>query len=55
MDLKKRGEEMRDFFDRKTEGYDEVHAKFTETKRLLTEHLREGDRIRTGSGRWYGP
>lgn len=42
MDLKKRGAEMRDFFDRKIDGYDEVHAKFTDTKRLLTENLREG-------------
>ncbi|MBO6052938.1 MAG: methyltransferase domain-containing protein [Clostridia bacterium] len=44
MDLKKRAEEMRTFFDRKTDGYDEVHAKFAGTKRLLTEGLPDGIR-----------
>lgn len=42
MDLKKRGREMKEFFDRKTDGYDEVHAAFAGTKRMLTENLDEG-------------
>ncbi|MBQ4638372.1 MAG: methyltransferase domain-containing protein [Clostridia bacterium] len=39
MDLKARSLEMREFFDRKTQGYDDVHAKFLETKKLLTQSL----------------
>ena len=42
MDLKKRAAEMKEFFDRKTEGYDDVHAVFAETKKLLADNLPEG-------------
>jgi tRNA (cmo5U34)-methyltransferase len=42
MDLKKRAAEMKEFFDRKTDGYDDVHAKFAATKKLLTDGLEEG-------------
>ena len=41
MDLKTRAEEMRSFFDRKIDTYDEVHAAFAETKKLLTDGLPE--------------
>lgn len=44
MDLDRRREEMRAFFDEKADGYDEVHAAFMGTKRLLTTHLPEGTR-----------
>ena len=42
MDLKKRGTEMKEFFDRKIDSYDDTHEKFAATKRLLTENLKEG-------------
>lgn len=42
MDLKTRAEEMRSFFDRKIDTYDEVHAAFAETKKLLTDGLPDG-------------
>lgn len=42
MDLKKRGAEMREFFDRRIDSYDDTHEKFAATKRLLTENLHEG-------------
>ncbi len=42
MDIKARGENMKKFFDQKVEGYDDVHAKYAETKALLTEVLPEG-------------
>ena len=42
MDLKTRAEEMRSFFDRKIDTYDEVHAAFAETKRMLTDCLPDG-------------
>ena len=42
MDLKTRAEEMRSFFGRKIDTYDEVHAAFAETKRLLTDCLPDG-------------
>ena len=42
MDLKARAEEMKTFFDRKIDSYDEVHAAFAVTKRMLTDALDEG-------------
>ena len=42
MDLIERRENMRWFFDTKSDGYDEVHAKFMGTKRMLTDALPEG-------------
>lgn len=39
MDLKKRGLEMKAFFDRKTVGYDDVHIAFMESKTALTDAL----------------
>jgi len=39
MDLKKRGLEMKAFFDRKTEGYDDVHIAFMGSKTALTDAL----------------
>ena len=41
MDLKKRGLEMKAFFDRKTEGYDDVHMAFMGSKTALTDALCE--------------
>ncbi len=41
MDLKKRGLEMKAFFDRKTEGYDDVHIAFMGSKTALTDALKE--------------
>ena len=41
MDLKKRGLEMKAFFDRKTDGYDDVHIAFMESKTALTDALKE--------------
>ena len=42
MDLKARTENMRQFFNRKIDTYDEVHEKFLETKALLASSLPEG-------------
>lgn len=42
MDLTGRAEEMRAFFDRKADGYDDVHLSFMETKRALTDALPDG-------------
>ena len=42
MDLKARAEEMKTFFDNKIDSYDDVHAAFSETKRMLTDGLDEG-------------
>ena len=42
MNLTERTEDMRGFFERKADGYDDVHLAFMETKRLLTEYLRDG-------------
>ena len=39
MDLNRRAAEMREFFDRKADGYDDVHAAFVMTKKLLTDVL----------------
>jgi len=39
MDLKERNQTLKEFFDRKTIGYDDVHIKFMESKRALTEVL----------------
>ncbi len=39
MDLKERNQTLKEFFDRKTIGYDDVHSKFMESKRALTEAL----------------
>ncbi len=41
MDLKERNQTLKEFFDRKTIGYDDVHIKFMESKRALTEALPE--------------
>ncbi len=41
MDLKERNQTLKEFFDRKTIGYDDVHSKFMESKRALTEALPE--------------
>lgn len=41
MDLYARSEEMKNFFDEKADGYDEVHAKFSDTKKWLTDVLME--------------
>lgn len=41
MDLKERNQTLKEFFDRKTIGYDDVHSKFMESKRALTEVLPE--------------
>ena len=37
MDLIERNEDMRDFFNRKSEGYDEVHEQFLTTKNQLID------------------
>ncbi len=42
MNLNERNENLRLFFDEKADGYDNVHAKFAETKALLTASLPEG-------------
>ncbi len=42
MDLKARNQSMKEFFDRKTVGYDDVHIKFIESKRALTTALPDG-------------
>lgn len=39
MDLKERNQTLKEFFDRKTVGYDDVHIAFMESKRALTEAL----------------
>ncbi len=39
MDIKARSQNMKEFFDSKAIGYDDVHAKFAGTKALLTEVL----------------
>ena len=41
MNIKLRGLEMKAFFDRKTEGYDDVHIAFMESKTALTDALKE--------------
>jgi len=42
MDLKERNQTLKEFFDRKTVGYDDVHLAFMESKRALTEVLPDG-------------
>ncbi len=42
MNLNKRNENLRRFFDEKADGYDNVHAKFAETKALLAASLPNG-------------
>ena len=42
MDLKERNQTLKEFFDRKTVGYDDVHIAFMESKRALTEALPDG-------------
>ncbi len=42
MDLARRNAEMRLFFTRKTEGYDDVHGKMMDAKRVLTDFLPDG-------------
>lgn len=42
MDLKERNRTLKDFFDRKTIGYDDVHLAFMESKRALTTALPDG-------------
>ncbi len=42
MKLTERNENLRAFFDLKADGYDDVHAKFVETKALLAANLPEG-------------
>ena len=42
MDLKERNQNLKEFFDRKTVGYDDVHLAFMESKRALTEALPDG-------------
>ena len=44
MNLAERAEDMRTFFERKTDGYDDVHAAFLGTKRLLADGLPEDTR-----------
>lgn len=39
MDINERNKSMRDFFDRKADGYDEVHQKFMATKNLIAQNL----------------
>jgi len=41
MDLKARNEEMRDFFNRKADGYDDVHGSMMDNKRSILHHLPE--------------
>lgn len=41
MNLKERNQSLKEFFDRKTVGYDDVHSKFMDSKRALTEALPE--------------
>ena len=42
MDLKERNQNLKEFFDRKTVGYDDVHIAFMESKRALTDALPDG-------------
>ena len=42
MDLKERNQTLKEFFDRKTVGYDDVHIAFMESKRALTDALPDG-------------
>ena len=42
MDLKERNQMLKEFFDRKMVGYDDVHIAFMESKRALTDSLPEG-------------
>lgn len=42
MDLQKRNENLKAFFDRKTDGYDDVHIRFMESKCALTDALPDG-------------
>lgn len=42
MDLKKRNEEMRDFFNEKADGYDDVHLPMMANKSAIAENLPEG-------------
>ena len=42
MDLKERNQTLKEFFDRKTVGYDDVHIAFMESKRALTQALPDG-------------
>lgn len=42
MDLKERNQTLKEFFDRKTVGYDDVHLAFMESKRALTAALPDG-------------
>ncbi|MBO7404721.1 MAG: class I SAM-dependent methyltransferase [Clostridia bacterium] len=42
MDLTERAQDMKSFFDRKADGYDDVHLAFMETKRALTDGLPDG-------------
>ena len=39
MDLRERNENMKEFFNRKSDGYDEVHEKFMTTKNQLIDRL----------------
>lgn len=42
MDLRERNQTLKEFFDRKTVGYDDVHIAFMESKRALTDALPDG-------------
>lgn len=44
MDLTERKNDMRDFFDRKIDTYDEVHSQYMETKKLLSASLSGDER-----------
>ncbi len=39
MNLEERNQNMREFFNRKIDSYDETHAKFMKTKKAITENL----------------
>ena len=39
MDLKERNQSMRDFFNRKSDGYDDVHSQFMATKNGLIDSI----------------
>lgn len=41
MNLKNRNNNMIEFFDRKVEGYDEIHKQFMDTKTMITKSLDE--------------
>jgi len=45
MDLKERRENMQSFFDRKADGYDDVHVNFLQSKNAITDALDEGTKM----------